>query len=210
MFFKNRYKEFEKEALTYMNSLYYLALKFTRDESRANDLLQETYFKAFKNYKSFKENTNMKAWLSRILTNTFINNYRKSKKEKFVFSYDNSEEVYYNWYEDSVKSANKTPEKNYFFKELGEEINDALDKLPEDSRMIIMYIDLHEFSYKEVSEILDIPIGTVMSRLYRARKMLHSKLYKQAQSMGLIEEKSSTKKAKVKSSKNEKLIKFAV
>jgi RNA polymerase sigma-70 factor (ECF subfamily) len=200
MFF-NKYKKFEKEALKHMDSLYYLALKFTRDESKASDLLQESYLKAFKNYKSFKEDTNMKAWLSRILTNTFINDYRKRKKEKFVFSYDDNEDMYYNWYEDSIKTSTSNPEKNYFFKELGEEINKALEELPEDSRIIVLYADFYEFSYKDISETLDIPIGTVMSRLYRARKMLHSKLYKQAKSLGLIDGKKK---------KESKIINFAV
>ncbi len=198
MFF-GAYKKFEEEALQYMDSMYYLALKFTRDESKANDLLQESYLKAFKNYKSFKEGTNLKAWLSRILTNTFINDYRKKKKEKFVFSIDDKEEMYYSWYDDNVKNLNANPEKKYFFKELGKDINKALDGLPDDSKMIIIYADLYEFSYKDISEILDIPIGTVMSRLHRARKLLHSELYEYAKNLGILDKK-----------KEQKIIKFMV
>ncbi len=188
MLFNNRKKKFETESLEYMNNLYYLALKFTKDESKATDLVQETYLKAFSNYKKFKEDTNLKAWLFRILTNTFINDYRKKRRENLIMDFNDNESVYYNWLEDSVKKESRSPESKYFFKKLGEDIYKELDSLPDNFKMMILYADVYEFSYKEIAEIIDAPMGTVMSKLFRARKMLQSKLYSRAKEMGLLQE----------------------
>jgi len=192
MIFNNRKKNFEIDALKHMNGLYYLALKFTRDETRASDLVQETYLKAFSNYKKFQEGTNLKAWLFRILTNTFINDYRKKRRENLIMDFNDNEDIYYNWLEDNVKKENVNPESKYFFKKLGEDIYEALDTLPDSSKMMILYADVYEFSYKEISEIIDAPMGTVMSKLFRARKMLQAKLYHKAEEMGLLKDNTST------------------
>lgn len=192
--FNNKKNKFETEAVKYMDNLYYLALKFTRDESRAADLVQETYLKAFRYYKKFKEDTNLKAWLFRILTNTFINDYRKKRRENLIMDFNDNESVYYNWLEDSVKKDNRSPENKYFFKKLGEDIYKELDSLPDNFKMMILYADVYEFSYKEISEIIDAPMGTVMSQLFRARKKLQSKLYVRAKEMGILKEDNKTNK----------------
>jgi len=194
MLFNSRKKKFETESLKYMDNLYYLALKFTRDETKASDLVQETYLKAFSNYKKFKEDTNLKAWMFRILTNTFINDYRKKRRENLIMDFNDNESIYYNWLEDSVKKDNRSPENKYFFKKLGEDIHKELDSLPDNFKMMILYADVYEFSYKEISEILDAPMGTIMSKLFRARKMLQSKLYHRAEEMGLLKEERKTNK----------------
>jgi RNA polymerase sigma-70 factor (ECF subfamily) len=194
MLFNNRRKKFETDSLKYMDNLYYLALKFTKDESKATDLVQETYLKAFSNYKKFKEDTNLKAWLFRILTNTFINDYRKKRRENLIMDFNDNESVYYNWLEDSVKKENRSPESKYFFKKLGEDIYKELDALPDNFKMMILYADVYEFSYKEISEIIDAPMGTVMSKLFRARKMLQSRLYGRAKEMGLLQENKKINK----------------
>lgn len=188
MLFNNKKKKFETESLKYMDNLYYLAIRFTGNEASASDLVQETYLKAFSNYKKFQEDTNLKAWLFRILTNTFINDYRKRRRENLIMDFTENESVYYNWLDDSVKKENKSPENKYFFKNLGEEIYKELDSLPDNFKMMILYADVYEFSYKEISEIIDAPIGTVMSKLFRARKLLQTKLYHRAEEMGLLKE----------------------
>lgn len=196
LFSRNR-KAFEEKALTYMDSLYYMGLKLAQNEQRAQDLVQETYLRAFRNYKKYREDNNMKAWLMRILTNIFINEYRKRKRENFLFNYDDNENVYYNWVEDQSRHNKLSPEKSYFFKQLGGEIEQAMNELPEEARMMVLYADVYELSYKEIAEIIDAPMGTVMSKLYRARKVLQTKLYGRAQEMGLIEEKERKQAQKI-------------
>jgi len=197
MIFNTKKKKFETEAIKYMDGLYYLGIKFTRDEARASDLVQETYLKAFSNYKKFQEGTNLKAWLFRILTNTFINDYRKKRRENLIMDFNDNENIYYNWIEDNVKKENRNPESKYFFKKLGQDIYKELDNLPDSSKMMILYADVYEFSYKEIAEIIDAPMGTVMSKLFRARKMLQARLHSRAEEMGLLKEKENKKINKV-------------
>jgi len=189
-------KKFETEALKYMDNLYYLALKFTKDETKASDLVQDTYLKAFANYKKYREENNLKAWLFKILTNTFINNYRKKRRENLIMDFNDNENVYYNWIENSVKKDDISPENKYFFKNLGEEIKKEIDALPDNFKMMILYADVYELSYKEIAEIIDAPMGTVMSKLFRARKMLQAGLYQRAKEMGIVNEKTKDKKSK--------------
>jgi len=195
-------KKFETEALEYMDNLYYLALKFTKDEAKASDLVQDTYLKAFANYKKYREENNLKAWLFKILTNTFINDYRKKRRENLIMDYNDNENMYYNWLEESVKKDSVSPEDKYFFKKLGEDIQKEIDALPDNFRMMILYADVYELSYKEIAEIIDAPIGTVMSKLFRARKMLQAGLYQRAKEMGIL-------KGKKKNKVNGKIVKLA-
>jgi RNA polymerase sigma-70 factor (ECF subfamily) len=111
--------------------------------------------------------------------------------------FNDNENIYYNWLEDSVKKENRSPESKYFFKKLGEDIYKELDALPDNFKMMILYADVYEFSYKEISEIIDAPMGTVMSKLFRARKMLQSRLYSRAKEMGLLEDKKVNKIVKL-------------
>jgi RNA polymerase sigma-70 factor (ECF subfamily) len=194
MFFQSKKKAFEKKVIEHLNSMYYMALKLTSNEGRASDLVQDTCFKALNNFNQYREDINLKAWLFKILTNTFINDYRKKKRESLIFDFDGNESVYYNWIEDNVKNKDISPDSSFFFNQLQGEIQQAIDELPEDFRMMILYADVYELSYKEIADIIDAPMGTVMSKLFRARRMLQDKLYHQAEQMGIIKQKKQGSK----------------
>ncbi len=173
---------FERELLPHITSMYNFAYKLTLDEDVAKDLVQDTYLKAFRFLSSFIKGTNSKAWLFRILKNSFINEYRKNSKTppkldyQEIENYYNSDDAHYNLTIDlrSESMQNK----------LGDEVTNALNSLAVDFRVIIILCDIEGFSYEEISKILDIPIGTVRSRLHRARILLKEKLWQYAQSMG--------------------------
>ena len=175
-------KIFEEEFLPHIHSIYNFAFRITFDEDDAKDLVQETYFKAFRFIDSFQKGTNAKAWLFRILKNNFINEFRKRSKEppkvdyEEVESYYNSEE-----YNNTVISGLKVET----VKELmGDEVSRALNSLDIDFRTVIILCDLEGFTYEEMAKILDIPIGTVRSRLHRARNQLKTRLKIYASYMG--------------------------
>ncbi|MBN2695270.1 sigma-70 family RNA polymerase sigma factor [bacterium] len=194
MFFQNKKKAFEKKVIEHLDSMYYMALKLTANETKAADLVQDTCLKALNNYNQYREDINLKAWLFKILTNTFINDYRKKKRESLLFDFDGNESIYYNWIEDNVKNRDISPDSSFFFNQLQGEIQEAIDELPEDFKTMILYADVYELSYKEIADILDAPMGTVMSKLFRARKMLQARLYNQAEQMGIIKSKKQTSK----------------
>jgi RNA polymerase sigma-70 factor (ECF subfamily) len=173
---------FEQEALPHMNALYSFAVRLCRDRDDASDLLQETFLKGFRFFDKFETGTNCKAWLFRILKNTYINQYRKDKKEPDTIEYDTIEEFY-----DLIRSESSEStdlQKRIFDNLLDDEISIALDSLPESFRTAIILCDLEGMSYDEISEILECPIGTVRSRLHRARNILASKLIKYAKNRG--------------------------
>src|SRR6478736_3013569 len=149
---------FADQAMEYMPALYSAALRMTRNASDAEDLVQETYLKAYRGFGGFQEGTNLKAWLYRILTNTFINSYRAKKRRPDDTQLD--------------------------------EVKDASEGLPENFRLAVLLADVEGFSYKEIAQILDIPIGTVMSRLHRGRKALQMELYEYALQRGLTDRPS--------------------
>jgi RNA polymerase sigma-70 factor (ECF subfamily) len=173
---------FEQEALPHMNALYSFAVRLCRDRDDASDLLQETFLKGFRFFDKFETGTNCKAWLFRILKNTYINQYRKDKKEPDTIEYDTIEEFY-----DLIRSESSEStdlQKRIFDNLLDDEISIALDSLPESFRTAIILCDLEGMTYDEISEILECPIGTVRSRLHRARNILASKLIKYAKNRG--------------------------
>lgn len=173
---------FEQEALPHMNALYSFAVRLCRDRDDASDLLQETFLKGFRFFDKFESGTNCKAWLFRILKNTYINQYRKGKKEPDTIEYDTIEEFY-----DLIRSESSEStdlQKRIFDNLLDDEISIALDSLPESFRTAIILCDLEGMTYEEISEILECPIGTVRSRLHRARNILASKLIKYAKNRG--------------------------
>jgi RNA polymerase sigma-70 factor (ECF subfamily) len=173
---------FEQEALPHMNALYSFAVRLCRDRDDASDLLQETFLKGFRFFDKFETGTNCKAWLFRILKNTYINQYRKDKKEPDTIEYDTIEEFY-----DLIRSESSEStdlQKRIFDNLLDDEISIALDSLPESFRTAIILCDLEGMTYEEISEILECPIGTVRSRLHRARNILASKLIKYAKNRG--------------------------
>jgi RNA polymerase sigma-70 factor, ECF subfamily len=181
---RQKYIDFEKEALPHMNALYNFALRMTGDADDADDLVQETYLKAFRFFDKFEKGTNAKAWLFRILKNSYINEYRKVKKEPNKVDYDDIENFYENIKSSDVKSNHMV--EDVFNNLLDDEISTAISSLPEDFRTVIILSDIEGFTYEEIADFVDCPIGTVRSRLHRARKMLYVRLHKYAQEKGYV------------------------
>lgn len=173
---------FDREFLPHMDSMYNFAYRLTFDEDDAKDLVQDTYLKAFRFIQSFEQGTNAKAWLFRILKNSFINDFRKKSKQPAKVDYQEVES-YYNS-DDVDRSITTDLRVDTVQDMLGDEISNALNALDVDFRTVIILCDLEGFKYDEMAKILDIPIGTVRSRLHRARNLLKEKLSKYAQSMG--------------------------
>ncbi len=185
---RQSYSEFEKqeifdrEFLPHIHSMYNFGYRLTLDRDDAKDLVQDTYFKAFRFIESFQKGTNAKAWLFRILKNSFINEYRKKTKEPGKVDYQEVES-YYN--SDDVNRQITPDLRVDSLKDMiGDEISNALNALDVDFRTVIILCDLEGFKYEEMAKILDIPIGTVRSRLHRARQLLKEKLSQYAKSMG--------------------------
>ncbi len=173
---------FEGELLPHASAIYNFAYRLVIDEDEAKDLVQETYFKAFKFIKSYHRGTNAKAWLYRILKNDFINSYRKKSKEPPKIDYQDVENIYNS--EDTQETFSGNIAVYPFRETIGDEVSNALNSLPVDFRIVIILCDLEEFTYEEMAKILDIPIGTVRSRLHRARNLLRKKLLYYAASKG--------------------------
>src|SRR6201990_845356 len=171
-----------------MPSLYSAALRMTRNPSDAEDLGQETYLKAYRAFGSFKEGTNLKAWLYRILTNTFINSYRARKRRPEQTDIDDVEDLYLYRRLGGLEAVNagRSPEEEVLEHFTEAEVKDAVGAVPEQFRMAVLLADVEGFSYKEIAEILDIPIGTVMSRLHRGRKGLQKLLFEFGVDRGLV------------------------
>ena len=178
---------FETEALSFLDALYRTGLRMTRSEAEAEDLVQETYIRAFRFRHQFTPGTNLKAWLFRILTNTFINQYRRKAARPDETELDDVEEsiLYRHMRDVSPGSASPDPEAELIDNTLSSEVKDALEALPEKFRTTLL-LDVEGFSYKEIAEVLDIPIGTVMSRLHRGRKFLQKRLYDVARDRGIV------------------------
>ena len=171
-----------------MDGLYSAALRMTRNAADAEDLVQETYLKAFNAYERFETGTNLKAWMYRILTNSYINAYRKKQRRPDESDIDDIEDLYLyrrlGGAESAVLSRSAEDELLEMFGE--DEVKLALEDLPEHYRMPILLADVEGFAYKEIAEILDVPIGTVMSRLHRGRKQLQKRLYSFAEEHRLL------------------------
>lgn len=176
---------FERDALRYAPQLYSAALRMTRNPADAEDLVQETFLRAFRAYHTFTEGTNLKAWLYRILTNTYINRYRKEQRRPTEVELGELQDLYLFRRLGEVSGASVSAEKEALDRFVDSDIIEALESLPETFRMPVILADVEGFSYKEIAEILDIPIGTVMSRLHRGRKALQRKLWKLAQDRGI-------------------------
>jgi RNA polymerase sigma-70 factor, ECF subfamily len=180
----NLYKEFENEIIPFMDALKSFALKMTNDLDDADDLVQDTMLKAFRFYDKFEKGSNAKAWLFQIMKNSFINNYRKHSKEPNKVDYEDVQNFYENVKSEEIKTEHYTGDA--FNDILNDEIADALSTLPDDFRTIVFLSDIEGYSYEEIADFMDCPIGTVRSRLHRARKMLYSLLYTYAQDIGLV------------------------
>ena len=181
---------FHEEAVPHTDALYGTALKLTKDEQDAEDLVQETMLKAYRYFDKYENGTNCKAWLFKIMHNTFINRYRKSKKRKEYLVDDENHR--------SLQERAEAPEEHpfvgefddqedLFFKMFGDQVKAALSDIPMKFRMVVLLADLQDFAYKEIAEIMECPIGTVMSRLYRGRRMLREELGEYAQKQGYVD-----------------------
>jgi len=179
--------KFSEQAMQYMDALYTAALRLTHNSADAEDLVQETYLKAYRAYGGFEEGTNLRAWLYRILTNTFINNYRSKKRRPDETDIEEVEDLYLYRRLGGLEAAaaGRSAEDELLDWFTDAEVKEAVESLPEQFRMAVLLSDVEGFSYKEIAEILDIPIGTVMSRLHRGRKALQRQLYEFAKSRHL-------------------------
>lgn len=174
---------FEEEFLPQIDALYTFAYHLTYNEDDANDLVQETYLKAFRFIEKYNEGTNAKAWLFKILKNAFINQYRRKSKQPTQVDYEDITS-YQDVEEDSSLPGYADLREEMFQSMIGDEVTNAINALPVDFRVVILLCDIEGFTYEEISKILDIPIGTVRSRLHRARNMLKEKLREYARTMG--------------------------
>lgn len=174
--------------MPFMSGLYAAALRMTRNPSDAEDLVQETYLRAFRGFGGFQAGTNLKAWLYRILTNTFINIYRAKKRRPQQETLDDVEDFYLYRRIGGLEAvdANRGPEAEVLDSIPDTTITQAIEELPEQFRMAVLLADVEGFSYKEIAEIMDVPIGTVMSRLHRGRKQLQRRLWDLAIERGLV------------------------
>lgn len=179
-------RRFEAEALQYLDQLYAAAMGMTRNRADAEDLVQETFVKAYAAFHRFEPGTNLKAWLYRILTNTYINDYRKRKRQPLVGALDELEDWQLADAEMVTGGRSRSAEADAMDLIPDETIKAAMESLSENFRLVVYFADVEGFSYKEIAEMLDIPTGTVMSRLHRGRKILREKLADYVYEEGLI------------------------
>lgn len=179
---------FTEQAMEHMASLYSAALRMTRNPADAEDLVQETYLKAYRAFGSFQEGTNLKAWLYKILTNTFINSYRSRKRRPEQTELDEVEDLYLYRRLGGLEAvaAGRSAEEEVLDRITDTDVKAAVEALPEGFRLAVLLADVEGFSYKEIAEILDIPIGTVMSRLHRGRRALQKTLHEFGAARGLV------------------------
>ena len=182
--------EFADLAMPYMDQLYSAALRMTRNPSDAEDLVQETYLRGYRGFHGFKAGTNLKAWLYRILTNTYINTYRAKKRRPDETELDDTEDwaLYRRIGGLEAAAAERTPESEVLDAMPDDAVKQALEALPDQFRMAVLLADVEGFSYKEIAEIMEVPVGTVMSRLHRGRRQLQKRLWDYARDRGLVPE----------------------
>ena len=185
---------FAGQAMEHMPALYAAAMRMTRNKADAEDLVQETYLKAYRAFNGFTEGTNLKAWLYRILTNTYINAYRAKKRRPEESDINDLENFYLYRRLGGLEgaTAGRSAEDEVLDHFTETEVKEAIEALPEQFRMAVLLGDVEGFSYKEIAEILDVPIGTVMSRLHRGRRALQKRLYEFGRQRGLVSEREGT------------------
>jgi len=193
-------KLFEEEALQYLDELFASAMRMTRQKEAAEDLLSEVYTKAWKSFHQFEPGTNLRAWLYKILTNTYINHYRQKQRQPLMVELDRPEDpdtgtggdLY-----DRILGASHSPFDNpdhaLANRILDQDLKKAIESLPEEFRMAVLLSDAQNFSYQEIADILSVPIGTVRSRLWRGRRLLQKILWKQAVEAGIVSDNQKGK-----------------
>ncbi|WP_343901932.1 sigma-70 family RNA polymerase sigma factor [Arthrobacter rhombi] len=187
-----RRERFERDALQYVDQLYSAAMRMARNPSDAEDLVQEAYTKAYSAFHQYKPGTNLKAWLYRILTNTYINLYRKRQREPLRSSTDTVEDWQMAQAAEHTPTGLRSAEAEALDHLPDSDVKEALQSIPEEFRLAVYFTDVEGYAYKEVAEILGIPIGTVMSRLHRGRKQLRELLADYAATRGLGKAKTTT------------------
>jgi RNA polymerase sigma-70 factor (ECF subfamily) len=183
---KKKHREFEAEALPHMDVLYNFALRTTGNQDDAHDLLQETYLKAYRFWDKYEKGTNIRAWLFRIMKNSYINRYRKETKEPDKVDYEDIENFY-----NTIRAESTDPndlQKQLYSNLLGDEVTKALQGLPDDFRTVVILCDIEGLTYEEIAEFVECPIGTVRSRLHRGRKLLQAELFEYAKRQGMIKD----------------------
>jgi RNA polymerase sigma-70 factor (ECF subfamily) len=183
--FKNKQEEFAAVALEYFDALYNTAVRMTRNPSAAQDLVQETYLKAYRFFDRFEPGTNLKAWLFTILRNTYINAYRKTARQQQQVDFEHVS-LFYADTSSSPEWQDRSSMEEMLRHVVQDDVKRALDELPEEYRMVVLLADLEDFSYKEIAAIVDCPVGTVMSRLFRGRRLLRKSLEDFAKKSGYI------------------------
>jgi RNA polymerase sigma-70 factor, ECF subfamily len=179
---------FERDVMPLLSGLYSSALRMTRNPADAEDLVQDTVLRAYRGFAGFAEGTNLKAWLYRILTNSFINTYRKKQRQPVTVEGPDDIDEWYLFDRLGARNVEPSAESEVLEQLPDEAVQRALESLPEGFRMAVLLADVQGFSYKEIAEMLDIPIGTVMSRLHRGRKALERALYDTAVERGIVRE----------------------
>ena len=177
-------REFEREAIPHMSLLYNYALRMTNNSADADDLVQETYLKAFRFWDKYEKGTNIRAWLFRIMKNSYINRYRKETKEPETVDYDEIK-GFYATVRDETADANDL-QQSVFNTLLDDDVANAIASLPDDFRTVVILCDIEGLTYEEIAEFVDCPLGTVRSRLHRGRKLLRGKLMEYAKSRGYV------------------------
>ncbi len=184
---------FEAQAFEYLDPLYGAALRMTRNPADAQDLVQETYAKAFAAFARFEQGTNLKAWLYRILTNTFINDYRKRQKQPYTQVVEELEDWQLGGAQSMSAMTAQSAEAEAIDRMPASVVKDALNELSEDFRMVVYFADVEGFSYQEIADMMNTPIGTVMSRLHRGRRLLRERLRGYANEQGIgLEQKGAS------------------
>jgi len=185
----NKRITFETEALPHMDALYRTALRMTKNENDAEDLVQEAYTKAYRFWDKFESGSNCRAWLFKIMTNIFINNYRSKSRSPMALNVDEIDDNFL-YGQLSSLDLEENPEKKFFSKIFDDDVKKAIDNLPDDFRVVVVLSFLDGFSYQEIADITDLQLGTVKSRLHRGRKLLQKELYDYAIKNGFIKEKT--------------------
>jgi RNA polymerase sigma-70 factor (ECF subfamily) len=185
---------FEEQAIPFMDQLYAAAMRMTRNPADAGDLVQETYAKAYAAFAQFEQGTNLKAWLYRILTNTFINSYRKNQRQPYQNAIDELED----WQLGSAESltqgrSTRSAEAEAIDHLPDSDVKEALQSIPEDFRLAVYLADVEGFSYQEIADIMKTPVGTVMSRLHRGRRLLRDLLTEYARDRGIVVPEPATR-----------------